>query len=227
MPSHGEAPADETDATETQARATRRRRLVAIVVGAVVVIAVVLAVALSGRGAGEPSPTDATGSPSASQQGTDSSSAGPASPSDAPTSTTPPAAGPDTPEAPPVGLDESPTVVDGVTVRVKSLDGVDGEATLPGEVAGPAVRAELEVSNTSAAAVDLSTVVVNLAYGAGRTPANTFSTGTSSLPTSVAPGATVTGTYVFAVPTDAQDDLRLTVDYSVDVPVVVFEGSTS
>ncbi|KPG87041.1 hypothetical protein AEQ27_03775, partial [Frigoribacterium sp. RIT-PI-h] len=135
--------------------------------------------------------------------------------------------GPDTPESPPVGLDESPAVVDGVTVRVKSLDGVEGEAALPGEVSGPAVRAELEVYNASTAPVDLSTVVVNLAYGTGRTPANTFSTGTSSFPASVAAGATATGVFVFAVPADAQDDLRLTFDYAVDVPVVVFEGSTS
>lgn len=68
---------------------------------------------------------------------------------------------------------------------------------------------------------------MNLAYGSDRTPANTFSTGTSSFPASVDAGATATGVYVFAVPADAQDDLRLTVDYAVDVPVVVFEGSTS
>lgn len=212
------------DQTPTEPTTPRSRRRLVVVAGAVVVllallVAFVVVPAVSGGG-DEPGAAGTTsGSPSAaapSEGGTT-----------APTDTAPPAAGPDTPESPPVGLDESPSVVDGVTVRVKSLDGVDGEAVLPGEVSGPAVRAELEVYNASTAPVDLSTVVVNLAYGTGRTPANTFSTGTSSFPASVAAGATATGVFVFAVPADAQDDLRLTFDYAVDVPVVVFEGSTS
>jgi len=212
------------DQTPTDPTTPRSRRRLVVAGGVVVVVlallvAFVIVPAVSG-GDGEPGAAGTTsGSPSAA--------APPEVGTAAPTDTAPPAAGPDTPESPPVGLDESPTVVDGVTVRVKSLDGVDGEATLPGEVSGPAVRAELEVYNASTAPVDLSTVVVNLAYGTGRTPANTFSTGTSSFPASVAAGATAAGVYVFAVPADQQADLRLTFDYAVDVPVVVFEGSTS
>lgn len=215
---------DQTPADPSTVRSRRRLVVVLAVVALALalVVAFVIVPAVSGGGPDEPG---TAGTRSASSDPTTAAPSG--GDTAAPTDTAPPAAGPDTPEAPPVGLDESPTVVDGVTVRVKSLDGVDGEATLPGEVSGPAVRAELEVDNSSAAAVDLSTVVVNLAYGPDRTPANTFSTGTSSFPASVAAGATVTGTYVFAVPTDAQDDLRLTFDYAVDVPVVVFEGSTS
>jgi hypothetical protein len=212
---------DQTPTDPTTPRS--RRRLVVVAGGVVVVLALLVAFvivpAVSGRD-DEPGTAGTTsGSPSAATPSEGGSAA--------PTDTAPPAAGPDTPESPPVGLDESPSVVDGVTVRVKSLDGVDGEATLPGEVSGPAVRAELEVYNASTVPVDLATVVVNLAYGTGRTPANTFSTGTSSFPASVAAGDTATGVYVFAVPADAQDDLRLTFDYAVDVPVVVFEGSTS
>ncbi|ROS50465.1 hypothetical protein [Frigoribacterium sp. PhB24] len=218
------SPDDQTPTDPTTPRSRRRLVVVAGVVAVVLalLVAFVIVPAVSdGDSDGPGAAGTASGSPSPSA----------AAPSDggtaAPTDTAPPAAGPDTPEAPPVGLDESPTVVDGVTVRVKSLDGADGEATLPGEVSGPAVRAELEMYNASTAPADLSTVVVNLAYGTDRTPANTFSTGTSSFPTSVAPGATATGVYVFAVPADDQGDLRLTVDYAVDVPVVVFEGSTS
>ena len=219
------SPEGEPTSGSTPTTARRRRRIAVVVVGVAVVVAVVVALVLTGRGDGAPS-SDGTATSSQSP-GDASDSATDPSATDAPTSTTPPAAGPDTPESPPVGLDESPAVVDGVTVRVKSLDGVEAEASLPGEVAGPGVRAELEVYNASTAAVDLSTVVVNLAYGADRTPANTFSTGTSPFPTSVAAGATTTGVYVFSVPADAQGDLRLTFDYAVDVPVVVFEGSTS
>jgi hypothetical protein len=216
-------PRDEPESAP--APASRRRRTIAVAVGAVVVVAVVLALVLTGRGGDSPSPDDTTSTAQPSG-GTPGVAPGQDASGES-TSTSPPAAGPDTPESPPVGLDASPAVVDGVTVRVKSLTAVDGEAVLPGEVAGPAVRAELEMVNESGAAVDLSTVVVNLAYGSGRTPANTLSTGTSSFPASVATGTTATGTYVFEVPSDERDDLRLTVDYAVDVPVVVFEGSAS
>ncbi|KQS17214.1 hypothetical protein [Frigoribacterium sp. Leaf186] len=215
------------DQTPTDPTTPRSRRRLVIVggVGVVVLALLVALVIVPAVTGGEDDGPGATGTATGSDSPSDAASSTGASA--VPTDTAPPAAGPDTPEAPPVGLDESPTVVDGVTVRVKSLDGVDGEATLPGEVSGPAVRAELEVDNSSGDPVDLSTVVVNLAYGSDRTPANTFSTGTSSFPASVDAGATATGVYVFAVPADAQDDLRLTVDYAVDVPVVVFEGSTS
>ena len=221
MPPEGESPVEPPSASSP-----RRRRTIAVVaVVVVVVVAVVLALVLTGRGGASPSPDDTAST--AQPTGGSSSGAPGEGASDEPTASTPPAAGPDTPESPPVGLDGSPTVVDGVTVRVKSLTAVDGEAVLPGEVAGPGVRAELEMVNSTGAAVDLSTVVVNLAYGSGRTPANTFSTGTSSFPASVEAGATATGTYVFEVPADERGDLRLTVDYAVDVPVVVFEGAAS
>ncbi|KQM29332.1 MULTISPECIES: hypothetical protein [unclassified Frigoribacterium] len=210
------------DPTPTRSRRRLVIALAAVAVALALVVAFVVVPAVSGGDADEPGAAG-PGSGSSSSTTGESSDDG----TTAPTDTAPPAAGPDTPEAPPVGLDESPTVVDGVTVRVKSLDAVDGEAALPGEVTGPAVRAELEVYNSSAAPVDLSTVVVNLAYGVDRTPANTFSTGTSSFPASVAAGATADGVYVFAVPVDGHSDLRLTFDYAVDVPVVVFEGSTS
>ena len=210
--------ADQTPAGPTPPRSRRRLAIVVavVVLALALIVAFVVVPAVSGSEDGD-EPTATASETAPTDQGETA----------VPTDTAPPAAGPVTPESPPVGLDESPTVVDGVTVRVKSLDPVDGQAALPGEVSGPAVRAELEVYNSSDAAVDLSTVVVNLAHGAGRTPANTLSTGTSSLPASVPAGSTVTGTYVFAVPTDDQADLRLTFDYAVDVPVVVYEGSTS
>jgi hypothetical protein len=222
---------DETPPTPTTDEARRRRRVLVVAVGLAVVAAVVLALVLTGRGADSPdadgSAPPSTGSSATSPtdgEGDDATAS--AEPTDAPSDELP-AAGPDTPEAPPVAFDESPTVVTGVTARVKSVTAVDGEATLPGEVAGPAVRAELELTNDSGTPVDLSAIVVNLAYGPDRTPANTFSTGTSSLSGTLDTGSSAAGSYVFAVPTDEQGTLRLTLDYSVDVPVVVFEGGAS
>ncbi|WP_209561685.1 hypothetical protein [Frigoribacterium sp. PvP032] len=218
---------DETPPTSTADTSRRRGRIIAVAVGLVAVAAVVLALVLTGRGDDSPgaggSPEPSAGSSSASSTGGGTASA---EPTDGPADELP-AAGPDTPEAPPVAFDESPTVLTGVTARVKSVTAVDGDATLPGEVAGPAVLAELELTNDSGTAIDLSTTVVNLAYGADRIPANTFSTGTSSFVGSLDTGSSATASYVFAVPTDEQDVLRLTLDYAVDVPVVVFEGAAS
>lgn len=218
---------DETPPTSTADTSRRRGRIIAVAVGLVGVAAVVLALVLTGRGDDSPgaggSPEPSAGSSSASSTGGGTASA---EPTDGPADELP-AAGPDTPEAPPVAFDESPTVLTGVTARVKSVTAVDGDATLPGEVAGPAVLAELELTNDSGTAIDLSTTVVNLAYGADRIPANTFSTGTSSFVGSLDTGSSATASYVFAVPTDEQDVLRLTLDYAVDVPVVVFEGAAS
>jgi hypothetical protein len=211
-----------------------RRRLVALVSGvAVLALVVVVAVALTRGGDGTDPGAGATTSPSGT-----ASSGSPAEPDgDASTGQGPtdgrtadeelPASGPDAQEAPPVGLDASPVVAPGVTLRVKGVTAVDGAASLPGEVTGPAVRVELELTNSSGASVDLASTVVGLAYGAERIPANTFSTGTSSLVGPVDTGSSATGVYVFAVPADEQGTLRLSVDYMVGVPVVVFEGSAS
>lgn len=222
---------DETPPTSTADTPRRRGRIIAVAVGIVAVAAVVLALVLTGRGDDSPgaggSPEPSAGSSSTSSTGgDDDGGTASAEPTDGPADELP-AAGPDTPEAPPVAFDESPTVLTGVTARVKSVTAVDGDATLPGEVAGPAVLAELELTNDSGATIDLSTTVVNLAYGADRIPANTFSTGTSSFVGSLDTGSSATASYVFAVPTDEQDVLRLTLDYAVDVPVVVFEGAAS
>ena len=217
---------DESSPATTPGSPRRRWPLVAVVVGLVVVAAVVLALVLTGRGDDSSPGAGATSSSSDASGSDDDGGAASQEPTDDATGELP-SAGPDTPEAPPVALDESPTVVTGVTARVKSVTPVDGEATLPGEVEGPAVRAELELTNESGAAIDLSTTVVNLAYGDDRIPANTFSTGTSSFSGTLDTGSSSTGVYVFSVPTDDQDALRLTLDYAVDVPVVVFEGAAS
>jgi hypothetical protein len=218
---------DRDDASPDES-ARPRRPLVLVAAGAVVLlVAVGVAVGLTrgsgpeGAGADSASPTAGASSPASTT--TPGPDATPGQTADEEL----PASGPDAQEAPPVGLDASPVVAPGVTLRVKGVTGVDGTASLPGEVSGPAVRVELELTNSSGASVDLASTVVGLAYGAERIPANTFSTGTSSLVGPLDTGSSTTGVYVFAVPTDEQGTLRLSVDYMVGVPVVVFEGSAS
>jgi hypothetical protein len=222
-----EPPMDRDDASP--AVTARPRRLVLLVAAAAVLLLVAVAVAVGVTRGTEPG---GPGSGPSSSPSDDSAAGSTPEPGDGATpgqtaDAAPPSSGPDAQEAPPVGLDASPVVVPGVTLRVKGVTSVDGAASLPGEVTGPAVRVELELTNASGAPADLSTTVVALAYGAERIPANTFSTGTSSFVGQVDTGSSATGVYVFAVPTDDQASLRLTVDYAVGVPVVVFEGAAS
>jgi hypothetical protein len=223
-----EHPMDRDDASPDAAARPRRPLVLLVAAGAVVLlVAVGVAVGLTrgsgpeGAGAGSASPTAGASSPASTT--TPGPDATPGQTADEEL----PASGPDAQEAPPVGLDASPVVVPGVTLRVKGITSIDGVASLAGEVSGPAVRAELELTNASGAPVDLGTTVVAVAYGAERVPANTLATGTSSFVGTVDTGSSATGVYVFAVPSDDQASLRLTVDYAVGVPVVVFEGSAS
>lgn len=197
----------------------------AVLLAVVVVVAVVLVLTRGSepddRAGGPVDPSTASAAPE-DGPATDDPTADDAAPTDEL-----PSSGPGAVEAPPVAFDASPVVVPGVTLRVKDVTAVDGTATLPGEVSGPGVSVELELTNASGTPVDLGTTVVGLAYGAERVPANVFSTGTSSFTGSVATGTSATGTYVFAVPADERSSLRVTVDTAVDVPVVVFEGPAS
>jgi hypothetical protein len=72
----------------------------------------------------------------------------------------------------------------------------------------------------------LTTAVVNLTFGADNTPATGLSgPGAASLPQEVAAGQTASGVYVFNVPSDQRDLVRVWVDYRLGLPVVVFEGA--
>ena len=113
----------------------------------------------------------------------------------------------------------------GLTARISDIEAVDGEATSPGEIAGPAVRFTLTLANASDAEVPLETTVVNVYYGKARTPASPLSEGAAPLPARVAAGDEVTGTYVYVIPRKSRERVLITVDHSVDVSLVAFEGS--
>ena len=128
-------------------------------------------------------------------------------------------------EQPPVSLTESATVIPQVVFTLGALEAVDGVAQGPGEVAGPALRFTLTVRNDTAASVSLASTVVNLFAGADQIPSMDLAEpGGVPLPDEVKPGQSATGTFVFAVPRDARNPVKISVDYSVGVPVVVFQG---
>jgi hypothetical protein len=125
-----------------------------------------------------------------------------------------------------VPLTDSAAAVPGVVFSVGTLDAVDGVARGPGEVGGPSLRFTVTVRNDTADTVSLTSTVVNLFFGSELNPATELTaSGGAPFPQSVAPGATQQGIFVFAVPTDQREQVRIAVDYTVGVPIVLFEGA--
>lgn len=202
--------------------------------GAVAAVVVVLVVVLATRGeSGRTSPTPSSSSSSTppSSTGTEEPTpdeTGSGEPEPEPTSeAVAPTTGPGgRPANPPVDLEAEATPATGLTARVASIESVTGEANLPGEVGGPSLRVTVEVANDTAEAFDLSGTVVTLYMGADRAPAIELTKpGASPMPSSVPPGASVTGVYVFNVPEDRRDPITVEVDLAAQLPVVLFEGA--
>ncbi len=125
----------------------------------------------------------------------------------------------------PVPLDEAADFGTGLTVELADIAPVQGVARTSGEVAGPAVEVTVQAVNDSSDAVPLDGVVVFLSYGTDRIPASAFSQGTTPLAGTLAGGSSATGTYVFAVPEDQRDDVRIEISYTGEAPTVAFTGA--
>ncbi|CAN5330967.1 hypothetical protein BH11ACT1_BH11ACT1_12750 [soil metagenome] len=124
-----------------------------------------------------------------------------------------------------VPIDAEAEIATGVTARIASLEAVTGTAMQPGEVGGPALRATIELVNSTDAPIDLRGAVVNLAYGAGSTPASPIAQpGGEPFAQSVAAGETAKGIYVFTVPSTGRDNVSLDVDVRLGGQITVFEG---
>lgn len=122
----------------------------------------------------------------------------------------------------PVPLDAA-VPLGGAEVSVTSLDAVDGGGDAPGDLAGPAVAVTVSVTNTSVETLDLSEVVVDL-QGADHAPFPPLASGSEALPTEVAAGGTVRGTWVFSVPEDARTGARVLVDLGATTDTAVLQG---
>jgi hypothetical protein len=115
----------------------------------------------------------------------------------------------------------------GVTVSLASLTGVTTTAELPGEIAGPGVAVTVRVVNSSADAIDLSNVVVDLQDAAG-TPALPMTTSPAApFAGPLEAGGTAEGVYVFTLPSSYTGPATVSVTYTVDAPVVTFTGDLS
>ncbi|WP_193608507.1 hypothetical protein [Nocardioides lijunqiniae] len=132
-----------------------------------------------------------------------------------------------TPE-PAIPLTATARLGQGLALRVVDVEDVEGVARGVGEIAGPALRITLELSNRSEDPVPVDSAVVDLLAGPDRTPAATLTgPGGRPLEGSVPAGDTVTGVYVFGVPDEDDTRVRLSVSYRSGAPVVVFAGDVA
>ena len=218
-----------------------RRSLVIALVAALVLVGGVVwwVLARDGEEPEPPGEPTATAEPTAEESepaegpttapGTDDPASSPeptatADPTTDPT-TDPTAAPTEDPTAPPVDL-EDPAEIGEITARLARIEAIEGEAEGPGEIAGPALRVTVELTNGSAAAAALTGVVVNLYHGPDAAPAELLAgSGSAWFEGALAPGATVTGVYVFTVPLDDRDPIQVTVFVTPDEPTVLFEGA--
>lgn len=126
----------------------------------------------------------------------------------------------------PVPFDAEVTPEPGMTVTVPSVEKVTGEANLPGEVGGPALRFTVELTNGTGKTLDLRTVVVNAYYGPDRTPATPLlEPGGRAFEAEVAADGSAEGKFVFTVPPDLQGQVELEIDPGVGAPIVIFSGA--
>jgi len=125
----------------------------------------------------------------------------------------------------PTGFAAPAKLTSEVGVSLSALKAVEGKAGGAGEVSGPALLFTVTIDNRSAKVLNLSSTVVTLTYSSKQTPSSEFVSKRTGFPTSVKAGEKASATYTFPVPRTERSDVRITVDYGVSVPSVVFQGS--
>ncbi|MEQ4518930.1 hypothetical protein ABLI39_06135 [Pseudarthrobacter sp. B907] len=129
------------------------------------------------------------------------------------------------PTAAPVDLKDKKAVKGGVSAAITDVQSVRGEAKGIGEIAGPAVRFKVTVTNSTSEPISLDSAVVDVAFGRDDEPAGSLSgPDTAAFPSVVAPGTSGTGVFVFAVPLGARDNVKIHLNLEAETPVATFAG---
>lgn len=209
-----------------------RRTIIAAAAALVVVLALVIW--LFTRGGSDDTDTTATGSTPSPSAGTSPSPSGDGTPSSSPTASGDPSSA--SPSDPPstvntvkplvLSFDKTATPLRDVDLEVTQVETIVGKGRIPGEISGPALRISLTATNDTDRAIAVNTTVANLYYAADRTPASPLiKSGADPFPASIRAGASATGVFVFTVPKDDRDPLRLEVILGSKFRVVEFSGS--
>ncbi len=128
----------------------------------------------------------------------------------------------------PARFEDDVVLDNGVAVEVTDIEAVKGEARGPGQVAGPALRFTITVSNQSKKTIDLDLAIVTAYSGRRDDPAiDLAGPGASPLPAKLKAGATASGKYVFAIPKKQRGRVRVDFSYTIDQSRVIFRGPGS
>lgn len=205
-----------------------RRTAVVIVVVLVVVIAAVVVTAVLTSGVAAPRSTSSPSDGGATSAPASPSASTTQSPSPAPTVSRS-ASSTSTPTPQPTktaAISSSAPITKSLTAAVTRMEAVQGTATGPGEIAGPAVRFTVRITNGTSKRISLSDTVINVYTGKDESPAVELSgPGGKDLPASVAAGSSATGVFVFNIPKSERSLVTVTVDTSTSNPVLAFTGS--
>lgn len=213
---------------------TRRRVWLGAAVAVVVVVLTVVSLLLSG-GDDDRTPSAAAGETTASTTTAPPVVAAPTAPAPAPTPDTTPEPTEPTrdvddppPSRPAVALDAAAEVGDGISASLVSLDAIEGTATGPGNIAGPALRITVRIENGTDEPVSLGGVAVDLASGRDLEPASPLNDPSAApFAGTVAPGEHADGVYVFTIPEEDRGSVTVSVGYRAGAPLLVFTGSAS
>jgi len=169
---------------------------------------------------GDPSPDEATGPATVTPSEAAPRAPAPASPAAVPAG--------EMRVRPAVPLDAAAHFDRALSLRVTEVEAVRGVARGPGEIAGPAVRLTVRLTNRGGRPVSLESVVLAVSYGRDETPAVTLSgPGGRPFGGELGPGRSQSARYVFAIPVAARGDVRVVASYTGAAPAVQLVGSAS
>lgn len=127
--------------------------------------------------------------------------------------------------AQPAPLGAASSYGNGVSASIVKTAAITGVADRPGEIAGPAVAVTVQIINQSTEAIGLNNVIVNFYDSAGAPATRLSSAPSSPLSGALTAGTKQTGVYAFNVAKDHRAQVRITVSYAANAPIVLFTGT--
>lgn len=132
------------------------------------------------------------------------------------------------PYLPAVALDAPAATGDGISGSLVEIAAIDGSGVGRGNVAGPALRVTVRLTNGTDEAVPLDGVAVELTHGTGAVPASPLDDPSRSpFGGTLEPGDSAEAVYVFRVPADDRQVVSVAVGYEAGAPFMVFTGATA
>lgn len=117
-----------------------------------------------------------------------------------------------------------PAKADGFTVRLTGLKAIQSKGRGPGEVSGPALRVDVLLTNGTSKAFDASALVVTLLDSEDDPGEEMLGPPHAPMRKIVQPGDSVSGVWVFNVPTNRRNPVKILVTLPTDAPVLLFSG---